>query len=148
MRKSTSYLLTMALCTLPEFSSAARRVPARGAVRELVHTTLFSAPVALVGQSGSTELAIVLPPPQAQRPPPRLVLHWAASAIVDAQLSTLSVELDDVPVSTIRLVQGGADVCKGHHRRKPRGDLQRKRPARELAAESNQCAGVQRLRAL
>ncbi len=76
---------------------------------QVVHTRLFRQPLTLLGQTGSSEVSIYVDPLSERRSAPHLVLPWDVSAIVDLSLSTLTVELDDVPLlsSTLQKLQSG-----------------------------------------
>lgn len=110
--------------------SATESERGRGAARvrpaiEGVHTEILRSAISLRGSRGSSEISIYLDPWQQRRSAPILRLLWDVSGIVDLSLSTLSVELDDVPFATLplRAMQSGrtlevslSGVSGGFHR--------------------------------
>lgn len=82
-------------------AALARRAVSPAPKYDAVQTRLLRTGAVLVGQSSSTELVISIDPPEQRHSQPQLTLQWEVSAIVDAATSTLTVELDDAPISTV-----------------------------------------------
>lgn len=90
------------LAAVPKQNPTQASASTDGAV-EIVHTPLLRSSLTLTGQRSTAELAIQLDPLSQGRSAPHLILQWDVSAIVDLGLSTLTVELDEIPIASIKL---------------------------------------------